>query len=243
MQTHEFLIDESDPEGRLTHMAELREYVDARPETSALFAPGDAVTSNHWRQTLGDQALHSLGSWPAPEDRTSQKKARWVNPGYAHAHKYSDLEETCDCGYSYGWGRIGNIDGGAIDVHDADCSERSRRHAKLRLTFRRVAWLKTAALLWIRQPVARKRLGFDYDEAASRLIRGLPETYFDWYGRGKVIAANTMMVLRDLDVPTQLIADAYGTKRQTVYTYKAHCDHEYIARRAPDSLEDGRATT
>lgn len=240
MRTHEFLIDEDDPQGRLEAMVRLREYADDLPETAALYAPKKAVGSDSWTQTLGRGSLFAIGSWPAPDSRVGSGRTRWVNPQYAHAHKYSDLEETCDCGYRYGWGRGGNIDTGAITVHDEVCSETSRRRAKLRLYLRRVAWLKTAALLWVRQPLARKRLGFDYDEAASRLIRPLPESYFDWYGRGKEIAANTMMVLRHLGAPAQLIADAYDTSRQTVYSYKAHCDREYIARRAPSALEDGR---
>lgn len=241
MHVHEFLIDEAEPAKPVQAMVDLREYVDGLTELTAQFKPKEAIDSRNWEKLLSHQALYALGSWPVPDRLANGRTARWVNPAYVHAHTYSDLVERCDCGYGYGYRRGGNIDTGAITVHEEDCSADSRRLARLRLRLRRVAWLKSAALLWVRQPIARQRLGFDYDEAASRLIRPLPESYHDWYGRGKEIAANTMMVLRDLGVDAQLIADAYGTSRQTVYTYKAHCDRTYIWNRAPAALEDGRA--
>lgn len=244
MHTHEFLIDESDPEYRPTVMAALREHVDRMPQTAALFAPADAVD---WRgqhaQTI-HLMLHSMGSWPAPDVHIGkQARTKWINPGYAHAQKYADIETTCDCGTSYGYRRGENINTGPSEqnVHTEECSPASQRGAVATLTIRRLAWLRKAALLWVRQPVAAQRLGCT-DTHASRLIRRAGGSYHDWYGRGKELAANTMMVLRHLDVPTQLIADAYGCSRQTVYSYKAHCDREYIADRAPSALQDARYT-
>lgn len=239
MRAHEFLIDEDEPERPLETMAELREYVDGLRDTAATWAPADATDG--WPHRLTDEMLEALGAWPAPDHLTGNGKKQYVNPSYVHAYKYSDLRFECGCGgVSYGYGTGGQMDTGAIKAHDEDCPEASKRRAKVKLYFHRIAWMKKAAMLWLRQPTARKRLGFTHDEAASRLIRPLPETYFDWYGIGKDLTANTMTILRGWDVDAGLIADAYGTSRQTVYTYKQHADRDYVVTRAPRAFEDHR---
>lgn len=241
MRVHEFLLDEDELERPLQTMADLREYVDGRPDTAAFWSPADATDA--WPHGVSDEMLAMLGAWPVPEEHVGggQTRVRYVNPGYVHAKEYSDLGFSCGCGQvTYGYDTRSQMENGAFDAHDEDCSEESQDHAKLQLYFARVAWLKRAALFWIRQPVARKRLGFSADYSASRLVKPLGEGYHDWYGRGKDLAANTMTILRGWDVDAQLIADAYGTTRQTVYTYKSHAEPDVVEPRAPRAFEDHR---
>lgn len=240
MHAHEFLIDEDEPERPLETMADLREYVDGLRDTAALWNPSDATDG--WPHAVPDEMLEMLGAWPAPDWRTgSSSGVQYVNPAYVHAKEYSDLRFECGCGgVSYGYGTGSQMETGAIKAHEEDCPDASKRGAKVKLRLHRIAWLKKLALLWVRQPVARKRLGFTDDHSASRLLKGIAEGYHDWYGRGKDLTANTMTILRGWDVDAQLIADAYGTSRQTVYTYKAHADWEHVVRRAPRAFEDKR---
>jgi hypothetical protein len=239
MRVHEFLIDEDEPERPLETMAELREHVDGLPDTAAFWSPDDATDG--WPHRVSDEMLEMLGAWPAPEEYTGSGSIRYVNPGYVHAKEYSDLGFSCGCGeVTYGYGTGSQMETGAIKAHREDCPEVSQKRAKLQLYFARVSWLKRAALFWIRQPVARKRLGFTADHSATRLVKPLGEGYHDWYGRGKDLTANTMTILRGWDVDAQLIADAYGTSRQTVYTYKAHAEPEVVEPRAPQAFEDHR---
>lgn len=240
MRTHEFLIDRDDPEKYLQVMADLREHVDAMPNTAALWRPGDATDG--WPHRVADGMITMLGAWEAPDWRTgSSSGVQFVNPRYVHAKEYSGLRFSCGCGRTeYGYGTGDQMETGAIKAHEEDCPESTQRGAKLKLYLHRVAWLKRAAFHWVRQPIARKRLGFTDDHSASRLVQGLAEGYHDWYGRGKEIAANTMTILRGLGVDAQLIADAYGTQRHTVYSYKRECDRSVVRQRCPEALEDGR---
>lgn len=243
VNAHDFLLNEDDPERPLTAMAELRDHVDGMPDTAAFWSPADATDA--WPHGVTDEMLEMLGAWPVPEEHAggNQAAVRYVNPGYVHAKEYSDLGFSCGCGeVTYGYGTGSQMETGAIKAHREDCPEASQKRGKLQLYFARVAWLKRAALFWIRQPVARKRLGFAADHSATRLVKPLGETYHDWYGRGKDLAANTMTILRGWDVDAQLIADAYGTSRQTVYTYKAHADPDVVEPRAPRAFEDHRKT-
>ena len=241
MRVHDFLLREDEPERPLEAMADLREYVDGMPDTAAFWSPADATDA--WPHGVTDEMLEMLGAWPVPEEYAagSQASVRYVNPGYVHAKEYSDLGFDCPCGeVTYGYGTGSQMETGAIKAHREDCPERGQKNAKLRLYLERVSWLKRAALFWIRQPVARKRLGFTADHSATRLVKPLGEGYHDWYGRGKDLTANTMTILRGWDVDAQLIADAYGTTRQTVYTYKAHAEPEVVEPRAPRAFEDHR---
>jgi len=239
MQAHEFLIDEDEPERPLEVMADLREYVDGLRDTAALWAPTDATDG--WPHRVTDEMLEALGAWPAPDHLTGNGKKQYVNPSYVHAHKYSDLRFPCGCGeVTYGYGTGSQMETGAIKAHEEGCPDASKRGAKVKLYLHRVAWLKKAAYLWLRQPVARKRLGFTDDHSASRLLQGIAGGYHDWYGRGKDLTANTMTILRGWDVDAGLIADAYGCTRQTVYTYKQHSDRDYVEARAPRAFEDHR---
>lgn len=237
--THEFLLDADRPERPLEVAATIREHVDGLPDTKALWAPSDVLGVGEVLE-YGPLVLMT-GAWPQPSWYNGSKVKRYVNPSYVHAKKYSDLRETCECGrVNYGYGVGNQMETGAIRAHDDTCTPESQRAAKGRLWVRRVAWLKKAALLWLRQPVAKRRLGFESNQQASRLIKELPDTYFDWYGRGMLKAATTMTILRGWGVDAQLIADAYGTTRQTVYTYKAHCHEPTVREVAPRAFEDHR---
>lgn len=239
MHTHEFLLDEERPERQLRKAKAIREHVDALPDTKALWRPADAVNLGELHQ---DQNLILMtGAWPQPEWYNGSKHQRYVNPTYVHAKKYSDIRESCRCGrVNYGYGIGLNMDTGAIKSHADDCTEASQRHARALLWKRRVEWLRRAGHLWVRQPVAKRRLGFESNHQASRLVQPLREGYHDWYGLGKLRAATTMTILRGWGVDAKLIADAYGTTRQTVYTYKAHSHEPTVRERAPRAFEDHR---
>jgi len=233
---HEHLLDQNQPARLPSIAARLRDHVEALAPTKALWSPSDVLDTGEVLE-YGDLALMT-GSWPQPEWYNGSKVKRYVNPRYVHAAAYSDLRETCECGrVHYGYGKGLNMDRGPVQNHDPGCSPASQEEARRRLHDRRVAWLRKAGNLRIRQPVAKRRLGFESDKQASRIIRDLDETYFDWYGQGKTRAANTATILRGWGVDTQLIADAYGSTRQTVWAWKRHAQEPIVNEYAPGTLE------
>lgn len=242
MRVHEFLLDADEPEAPLEIAADLREAVDGLPETAATWRPCDHTNTRH--RSYEPIMVEMLGAWRVPDRFPTNGGEKWVNPHYAHAASYSDLTTTCACGeVTYGYGRGAQMDEPAIRAHADTCSEGSQKRARIDLYLRRVRWLKRAGLLWIRQPVARARLGFEHDNSATRLITPLGETYMNWYGWGKTAAANTMTILRGWGVDTQLIADAFGCSRQCVYSYRDECEPDVVTDRAPEAFRDHRTTT
>lgn len=242
--THEFLIDPDHPERRLRRLVELRDQIDGLRETTATFKPVKSLSGDAYGEAAPDNLLAMLGAWPVPDHYKQGDAKVYVNPRYVHAHTYSDLKFECECGLTYGEVENGNGGrAGAPHHHDDSCSELSRRAAKEKLRTARIAWVRRCAHLRVPMQDAVGRTGVSRHQV-TREYKWMPEGWSDWYSEGKRRAANTIVLLnREYDVSAQLIADAYDCSTSLVYTYKDHCDREYVEQRAPGVLSDQRRSS
>lgn len=95
---HTFLLNH---EGSLSSAAEeiphIRNHIENLPKTTATFRAPDAKDNPQ----AGTEPIHFefCKAWPMPEDYgPTGRRKRYVNPKYAHAHRYSDLQVECRCG-------------------------------------------------------------------------------------------------------------------------------------------------
>lgn len=229
-------------------MVTMRDHVKDLPKTAATFAmsgsDGRGVYEKAGCDGLQPERLHELafmlGAWRLPEGYT-HNRMKFVNPNYAHCHKYADIHIECDCGRAFGEVVGGH---GAVAAHpthhDEDCRPESRAQAKRTLRTARIAWLRKCARNKLSRKRACSRLGVS-PKTASRVLQGFPASYTEWLTEGKTIAANTIVLLnRYYGIDAQLVADAYGLSRRTVWNYTDECDREWVERIAPGTLDDCR---
>lgn len=148
--------------GRLTKKAHqipaLREYVQDLPETKATFHRREIDTVS--MDNLHTILLEFVGAWPVTGYVEGKGNERFVNPNYAHAHRFSDVAVRCECGAKF----TRNYEDGENALRDEhqhadDCKPYYRLRARADMAEKREAMIQRLTLMgWTGTDIA-PRLG------------------------------------------------------------------------------------
>lgn len=154
------------------------------------------------------------GSWPVPNTYTASKhhgkgEGAYVNPNYAHVHKYPGVAVMCECGTP-----MVQINPDGVDTHRKaethadECTVQNRLRARAEIVDARVDLARTAI-----------RLGWEFKDLAPMIaVKAGPESY-NWkrrYGLDvayerdykRVIQGNTFARLT-AEYPPTVVARAF----------------------------------
>lgn len=159
---HSFLLSTTDVESthdRVELLIKLRDYIDARPETSATFKITNALDDGE-ATMITPEMLHLIGTWRVPDTAISSRVATAVNPNAAHAEHYSDMAVRCGCGAVMLREAVGENQPQPAQQqdHNEDCHKIHRHETRLQLLKNRRDAI-----------IEMSHLGLTYREMASRI--------------------------------------------------------------------------
>lgn len=196
-------------------LPEVREQMADLPDTSATFrlTHFDGVTS----QQLSKEHLEFLKAWPVHDIHGGNGPRQFVNPNYAHAHRYTDLVTRCECGALL----TRNYEGEHNALRDehshyAGCLPHYRLRARADMTEQRYELMVRLGKFGWKGAEMAPRFGVSGSSMsmfASRFNTDLGEVYEQYKRR----AANTYAYLvRERGISAATVADVYGHSRTTM---------------------------
>lgn len=196
---------------RVKLMADIRKGIEGLRETTTTFKLTDFI-SNGRARAVPDEMMYYLGSWKRPDTMNSKKNANlWVNPGYKHAHVYTDCVAKCGCGAVTEKFNSGLRDSGiAGSEHTEDCCTLYRYEHAAQILRNRQEAIKQGLLFNHSLRSMAARLGYDHRNfTGGSLNRSYEIDLRELAREGRRREIRTFMVLAR-DYSPQELSGAFG---------------------------------